>query len=336
MKKKVEIAVVVVAYSSREWISKCLLALSEQTVIPSEVIVVENGSPEGKALRAEDLPSFVKFVKNDINLGFAVANNEAVKLTKARWVAFLNPDAFPEPRWLEELLAATHRWPDARIFGSTQVQHGEEDRLDGAGDAFHVFGLPFRSGFGNARSRLPEEGKTFSACGAAMMIDRSLFEHLGGFDDHYFCYCEDVDLGFRARLLGEEAVQVRNAVVHHVGSASSSRWSAFAVYHGTRNRIWVYFKCMPMPWLWIMLPFNILASAALFVLSIRRGAAIAYLRGILDGVTGLDRVWPKRALLQKGRKAKVNDIMRMMVWNPAVLLTRSPQIIRRTSATDTE
>lgn len=336
MKNENDVAVVIVAYSSREWIFKCISALSEQTVMPSEVIVVENGSSEDKALHADEMPSFIRFVKNDTNLGFAVANNDAVKLTKARWVAFLNPDAFPEPTWLEELLAAAHRWPEARIFGSTQIKYGEDNRLDGAGDAMHVFGLPFRSGFGNALSRLPEEGEVFSACGAAMMIDRSLFDHLDGFDDQFFCYCEDVDLGFRSRLLGEKAVQVRNAVVHHVGSASSSRWSDFAVYHGTRNRIWVYFKCMPMPWLWIMLPLNILASAALFVLSVRRGAAIAYLRGIIDGVAGLDRVWPKRALMQSGRKARVNDIMRMMVWNPAVLLTRSPQVIRRTSFADTE
>ncbi|MBI1234173.1 MAG: glycosyltransferase [Alphaproteobacteria bacterium] len=322
-----DVTVIIVAYSSREWLPRCLDSLSEQAVRPARVIVVENGSPEGMRITRADIPSWVDFIENETNCGFAGANNQAARLADTRWLALLNPDAFAEPDWIEKLLDASRRWPAAKMFGSTQLAFGRDGVLDGAGDAYHAFGLPFRGGYGLPVSYLPPEGETFSACAAAMMIDRELFLDLGGFDERFFCYCEDVDLGFRARLRGEIAIQVSDAIVRHVGYGSSGRWSPFAVYHGTRNRLWTFAKNMPFPWVWILLPAHAAATIALQFASIRRGVPLSYFRGLIDGVFGAGPVLKQRKAVQASRKIDRNAIMRVMAWNPFELLGRRPHVI---------
>lgn len=322
-----DVTVIIVAYASREWLPRCLDALSKQTLKPARVIVVENGSPADTRVTRSDIPAWIDFIEYETNLGFAAANNEAARLADTKWIALLNPDAFAEPDWLAKLFDAAGRWPDAKIFGSTQLAYGRSGILDGAGDGYHAFGLPFRGGYGLPVSYLPEEGETFSACAAAMMINRQLFMDLGGFDEHYFCYCEDVDLGFRARLRGEFAIQVSDAVVKHVGYGSSGRWSPFAVYHGTRNRLWTFAKNMPFPWVWILLPMHAAATIALQFAAIRRGVPLSYFRGLIDGVFGAGPILAQRKAVQAQRGIKRNAIMRVMAWNPFELLGRKPHVI---------
>lgn len=326
-----DVTVIIVAYSSRAWLPLCLDALSKQTVKPARVIVVENGSPADVRVTRSDIPDWVEFIENETNLGFAAANNQAARLAETRWIALLNPDAFAETKWLAKLLDAARRWPHVKIFGSTQLAYGKSGILDGAGDAYHVFGLPFRGGYGLPISYLPPEGETFSACAAAMMIDRELFMSLGGFDELFFCYCEDVDLGFRARLRGEITIQVKDAVVHHVGYGSSGRWSPFAIYYGTRNRLWTFAKNMPFPWVWILLLAHAGATILLQLTSVRRGVSVSYFRGLIDGIFGAGPVLEQRKAIQAQRLVDRNHIMRAMTWNPLDLLGRRPRVIRGSS-----
>ena len=108
-----------------------------------------------------------------------------------------------------------------------------------------------------------------------MLIDRALFLRLGGFDERLFCYCEDVDLGYRLRLVGEPTLLVPDAVVRHVGSASTGgRRSDFAVFHGTRNRFWVFVKDTPPVLFWLTLPLHILATVVLFARHATRGELV--------------------------------------------------------------
>jgi N-acetylglucosaminyl-diphospho-decaprenol L-rhamnosyltransferase len=323
-----DVTVIIVAYTSREWLPRCLDSLSRQTMRPARVIVVENGSPEGTRVTPADMPPWVNFIENETNLGFAGANNQAARRADTKWIALLNPDAFAEPDWLERLLEASLRHPEVRIFGSTQLSFGKVDVLDGAGDAYHVFGLPFRGGYGLSVRYLPSEGEAFSACAAAMMVERRLFLDLGGFDERFFCYCEDVDFGFRARLQGEISVQVTNAVVSHVGYGSSGRVSGFAVYHGTRNRLWTFVKNMPLPLLLLMTPFHILASLFLFFSYVKYNSHVSYIKGLADGFLGIPMVMQDRSLIHNNKNRKILELIRVMTWSPHALLSRMPKLVK--------
>lgn len=280
-----------------------------------EVIIVDNGSTDDSLKRLDErrtvFPMRVEHLGS--NLGFSAANNIGARFARGKWLALLNADAFPEPDWLEKLLRTAEENPQYSFFSSRQVQANKPELLDGAGDIYHISGLAWRRYYNfpiNKFGHQPEN--VFSACGAAALYLREDFLQAGGFDEDYFSYFEDVDLGFRLRLAGKKCLYVPEAVVHHVGSASTGKRSDFSVYYGYRNMIWTFFKDMPSPLIWFFLPVH-LATLLLFVgyLSMR-GQGKVILRAIRDAVRGLPGVIKKRKVIQKNKKIKPSELLKVM------------------------
>jgi GT2 family glycosyltransferase len=159
-----------------------------------------------------------------------------------------------------------------------------------------------------------------------MLVRRKVFEAAGGFDERYFCYFEDVDLCFRLRLGGARVVQLPDAVVAHVGGGVISGGSAFAQFHGARNRLWTFVKCMPAPLFWPLLPAHLLASAAVVTLSLLRGRGFAAWRGLFAALGDLGPALRARREVQNARKATTGDIARALAWSPFVFFGRQPVI----------
>lgn len=318
-----DVTVLIVAYRSRQTLPKALAALGRQTVSPRAVWILENGSPDGEAIERTSVPAEYRLLESPVNLGFAGGNNRLAEGATGEWLVLMNPDCYPAPDWLEQLLRAARAYPWASLFGSTQYADDDHRRLDGVGDVYHHSGFVYRGGYGQTFPR-PADGEVFSPCGAAMMVRRSLFHALGGFEADYFCYGEDIDLGFRARLLGHRAVQVGGAVVVHEGSASSSRYSDFVVYHGVRNRAWTFFKNMPWPLLLISLPMHVALTLAHGLACARRGQGRLYFSALRDACRAWREVRAKRRRIQGGRRASLLALARVMSWRPLDPLQRRP------------
>lgn len=320
------VSVLIVAYRSGDTLTRCLAALRAQTVRDLEVVLADNSPEDGSARAAALGDPAIRYLDNGVNLGFAAGNNRAAEVATGRRLALLNPDAFPEPDWLERLLAAADRRPEARCFTSLQLDDADPTRLDGAGDVMAAAGVGYRGGFRAPRCAVPPEGEVFSPCGAAMLIDRDLFLELGGFDERFFCYCEDLDLGWRLRLRGEPVVFVPDAVVRHVGGASSEGpRSAFALRHGARNRLWTFVKNTP-PLLFVSTaPLHLAATLALAAVAVLRREP-ATLRGLADGLAGLPRVLRERATVQRTRRRSSLQLAPLLVWNPLVALRRGAHV----------
>lgn len=159
-----EVAVIIVNFNSGTLLSQCLRCLRAQTRRPERLIVVDNASHDGSADRLEhDYPE-VELVRLDHNLGFAAANNLAARRAgQVEWLALLNPDAFPEPQWLERLLAAAVTCPDCASFGARLLDAGDPGRLDGTGDVYHVSGLAWRRDHGRpVAAGASEAGEIFA------------------------------------------------------------------------------------------------------------------------------------------------------------------------------
>jgi len=323
----VKVAVIIVNYNSGPLLQTCLDGLANQTYRDEfEVIVVDNGSQDRSMESLERVASNVRTIMAGENLGFARANNLAARATDAEYLALLNPDAWPSPEWLEKLVDAEQRHPKAASFGSTQIDASNQSVLDGAGDAYHVMGLSWRGQIGRPVTTLPPEGETFAACAAAALYRRAEFMALGGFDERYFCYIEDVDLGFRLRLAGYRCMQVADAVVLHHGSSVAGRRSAFVEYHSTRNAIWTYMKNMPLPLLLPGIPFHVLLRMAYLVRAIHRGTHRECLRALRDAVCGIGAILASRNALRASRVASLGEIARALTWSPMKALSRSCDI----------
>jgi N-acetylglucosaminyl-diphospho-decaprenol L-rhamnosyltransferase len=317
------VSILIVTYKSRAHLPRLFDCLAAQCVQDFETILIDNASPDGMAPDQATQARAGQFVQNASNIGFAAANNQAARLAHGHWLIMLNPDAFPEPDWLARLLKASQTYPDVTVFGSTQLLDENPSLLDGAGDVYHAAGIPFRGGYLRAVPNDLKDGEAFTPCAAAAMWRADVFAALGGFEEGYFCYCEDVDLGFRHRLLGGRVVQVADAKVRHMGSASSARLSDFAVYYGIRNRLWTFVRCMPGPLFAIMLLPHIAATLLLWAHTAWRGAGGAYGRGLLDGLAGLSQVWGQRKAIQHARNVKLIALLHQFAWSPLSLLTRA-------------
>jgi GT2 family glycosyltransferase len=309
------VSIILVSWNSAAHLPHCLECLARQTFRDFEVVIINNGSTDDGFLDVErkyhEFDLSIKYLGS--NQGYAVANNIGARLAHGKWIALLNADAFPEPVWLEKLLHAAEENPEYVFFASRQIQANLLELLDGAGDAYHMTGLAWRKHYNQpAKDYGHQSEEVFSVCPTAALYSREEFLKLGGFDEDYFSYFEDVDLGFRLRLSGSKCLYVPEAVVHHVGSASTGKRSDFSVYYGYRNMIWTFVKNMPAPLLWIFLPLHISAILFFAVYLTLRGQGKIIWKAIFDAIRGLPKMIEKRKSIQKNKKIKAGELLRVM------------------------
>ncbi len=316
--------IIVVTHNSARFLPRMTAAVAAQTEKRWRLVVLDNASRTDERPKLADLPTPSSIIQSEVNLGFAAGNNRAAQDADTPYLVLLNPDAFPEPTWLAELIATAERHPRAVAIGSTQIR-ADSDMFDGTGDVLHASGIAYRSSYGRPRATPPPLGETFSACAAAMLVRREAFEAVGRFDESFFCFFEDVDLGFRLRLAGGRILQSPDAVVAHVGGGSTGVRSPFADFHGARNRFWTFVKCMPPALFWTLLPAHLLASALVATWSLMHGRPAQW-RGLLTGLAGFGHSWRARKAILRTRKVGAAEIARMLAWNPLSVLNRRPVI----------
>ena len=238
-----EIAVVIVNFNGERLLTECLAALSAQTLAPAEVLVADNGSRDGSLALLRAHHPGVGVLALHRNFGFAGGANRGVAATKAPWVCVLNSDATPAPDWLATLAGAP-RGAKTWALGSVLVS-AASGRIESAGDQYDPAGFAYKLLRDRPLSELPADPyPVFAAPGAAPVFRRDVFERLGGYEERFFLYYEDVDLAFRAVLAGYHALLVPAArVTHRLGATTRSR--ARARFYVARNSVWCAVRCLP-------------------------------------------------------------------------------------------
>jgi len=310
-----KVTVIIVNWNGAMFLERCLRALLSQTVAPHEIILLDNASSDASIEIVERFAA-VRLIRSEWNNGFARGNNLAMGTADvaSEWIALLNPDAFADPAWLESLLLAVECHPEFSSFGSKLVNANDPTVLDGTGDAYHPSGRVWRNGHGVTVADVDDlECEIFSGCAAACLYRRDVIDALGGFDEDYFCYVEDVDLGFRLRLAGQRCLYVPESVVLHLGSATTGgQDSDFAVYHGHRNLVWTFIKNMPGALFWVLLPLHLLLNIASILLFSLRGRTALIMRAKYHAALGLPAMWRKRQNIQRSRVASLAQIWHML------------------------
>jgi GT2 family glycosyltransferase len=236
------VSVIIPTLAADSRLSECLDSLGRQTRRDFEVIIVDNS---GKGLvRREGIAPHACVIENSINAGFGAAINQGLRASSAPYVATLNDDAAAHPGWLEVLVATLETRPDAGMCAS-QVRLFGEQRLDSAGMLMSRDGSSKQRGHGRPPEDFPAAEEALFPSGSAALYRRSMLEELGGFDADFFLYCEDTDLGLRARWAGWKCLYAPDAVVEHHYSHSAGRASAVKAYFVERNRLFVLVKNFP-------------------------------------------------------------------------------------------
>lgn len=313
------VRIVIVNYNAGDFLASALEGLAKQTMTAFETIIVDNGSNDDSIERLVLPDSRFRLILAGRNLGFAAGCNLGAAGATTPFLAMLNPDAVPSADWLERLYAASLRHPLTAMFGSTQLMATDPSRLDGAGDNYSIFGIAWRGGFGASSALVKQDIRVFSPCAAAALYRNDAFTKAGGFTESFFCYLEDVELGFRLRLQGHETVQVADARVTHAGSAITGRHSPFTLYHSTRNGVFLLVRCMPLPLLVMAMPLYILAQLWLMI---RTDGRASRWGGLRDAILSQGSPWRERRSIQQSSRTPIMTVARWLTWNPIRLSRR--------------
>lgn len=224
-------------------LAECLASLECQALRDFEVFVIDNS---GKQLACQAAGRWrgVSVIENKWNLGFGTAVNQAFHRSTARYLATLNDDAVAHPGWLSGLVQALESQPEAGMCAS-QVRLAGGTQLDSAGMLISSDGTSKQRGHLQPAEKFMEHQEVLFPSGSAALYRRSMLEQIGLFDESFFLYCEDTDLGLRARWAGWNCVYAPDAVVEHHYSHTAGAVSFLKAYYVERNRIFVLCKNFP-------------------------------------------------------------------------------------------
>ena len=307
-------------------------SLERQRFRDFEAIVVDNGSTDDSVEHVRARWPWARVIALDRNVGFAAAVNRGIEQSRGVYVALVNNDMELHESFLDALVADLDSNPSAASVTAKMLDLRTRDLIDGAGDVLRWSGVVMPRGRGERDiGQYDAPVEVFSACGGAALYRRAAFDEVGLFDEAFFAQMEDVDWGFRARLLGYGCRYVPGAIAYHKGSASMRREGRPDPWFWglpVRNCIWMWIKNYPRDCLLRNAHLLLAHELAGLYFAAREGMARAQLRAWRDALRGLPRVLRQRREIQSRRcigRRELEHVIRSepLGWRRAWTLLRS-------------
>ena len=319
----------VVNWNRKELLRACLASLARQEGIPFETIVVDNGSVDGSAEMASG-EFRARVIRNSENRGFCAANNQGIAAARGEFVALLNNDAEAEPGWLAALARACQRGPEVGMAASKILVWEDPRRIDKAGHLIFPDGQNRGRGTGALdRGQFDREEEVLWPDGCAALYRHQMLDQIGGFDEDFFAYGDDAELGLRARIAGWKCRYAPDAVVRHHRGATLGKGSGARLELIERNRLLLALKLFPWSLLWLN-PFFFALRVAAGAMAARSGdgdtahfpglrgkwsMARALVRGDLRALRLAPRMLRKRSEMRRIRRLSPREVHRLILAN---------------------
>lgn len=316
------ISIVIVNWNGMRFLPECLGSIFRETA-SFEVVLVDNGSEDGSVEYVKrDFPK-VTVIEESENLGFAKGNNIGIAEAKGKYILTLNNDTVLEKGFLEKLQMAAESADETTGMWAVKILSFDKKTIDSVGGL-----LIYRDGLAKGRGRLekdtgqydtPKEVFIPSAC--AGLYRKSMLDAIGSFDEDFFAYCEDTDLGLRARLAGYKTVNVPEAIVYHHYSGTTGRYTPRKAFLVGRNQIWLAIKNLPcamlpalpfyMAWRYVIQVYGVVAgkgAGGRFAEDFSKTRlALILLKSYSSALAGLPAVLKKRRAVQGIRKVSDSE-----------------------------
>ena len=321
-----KVAVIIVNWNGKQFLDTCLSSVLKQTYENFDVILVDNGSHDGSCEFMENAYPQVKLIKLSENTGFAKGNNigikEAFRDEDIMYIALLNNDTKVDIHWLSEMVKVAEENESIGMC-SCKIFLGETDTIQNIANYITRDGSGGSLLFGKAdNNKYSRNMEVFCPCGAAVLYKRKMLEQIGLFDEDFFSYFEDLDLGWRGRLNGWKCIYVANAIVYHYHSKTYGAASPFKAYYIERNRIWFIIKNFPAKHLLLSLPCSIMRYFSLAKNAwkgVNSAGKLAKdttalnlvkitLKAYRDAVTEIPKMFGKRGNIKSLKKVTNNEI----------------------------
>jgi len=318
------LSVIIPNWNGKQFLAECIDSLKKQTFCDFETILVDNGSTDGSVKFAEErYGDFIRIIRNKKNLGFTGGNNVGIQAARGEYIVLLNNDTWAAPTWLEELVKATSLDRPIGMWASKVYSYYKRNQIEAVGELIYWDGLSRSRGqYEEERGQYEKMEEIFFPPGCGGMYRKVVFEEIGLFDEDFFAYADDAEIGIRARLAGWKCVYVPKAILYHKNSGSTGQYSPFKAFYVERNRFWITLKYFPLPLL-LFTPFFTIwrfAFQAYGALT-HQGAAGKFtkiyspwqliwilFKAYGSGLRGLPKMWKKRRRLNRLRKVSFGEI----------------------------
>ena len=225
-----KVSIIIVNYNGKELLQKCLDSLLNVKYDNFEIILVDNNSTDGTVeFITKNHPSII-IIKLDSNKGFAEPNNVAAKISKGKYLLFLNNDTVVTPNFISEMVKVMET--DKKIAVCQSLLLKPDGSVDSSGDFIDHLGVVY-----NSKTKIDEIREVSSARGASMLVRSDIFEKLDGFDQKFFITFEDVDLCWRSWILGYRVLIIPTSIVYHEGGITIKKIKSEIAFHGFKNQL---------------------------------------------------------------------------------------------------
>ena len=288
-----KVSVVTPNYNGEKFLKTFFESLNNDSELIGEVIIVDNGSTDNSReyIKSNTFNFPVKLIENAENVGFSPAVNQGILQSQHEYIFSLNNDTEIKKGSIKALVSLASSKDDIFSVQAKMLQYNNKDLIDDAGDEYNLLAWTKKTGENHKSEEYLEVSEIFSACAGAAMYKKSLLAEIGMFDDNFFAYMEDVDLAIRSRINGYRNLLCPDAVVYHIGSATSgSRYNEFKVRLAARNNIWVVYKNLPIPLKIINFIFLFLGFSIKYLFFVKKGFGSIYLSGIREGLSTRSKI----------------------------------------------
>lgn len=288
-----KVSIVTPNYNGKKFLKHFFESLNNDSECIGEVIIIDNGSTDGSVdyIKTCNLNFPIILIENKQNLGFAPAVNQGIQKAQNEYIFSLNNDTEVKKGSIKALIKLISS--DNNIFSvqAKMLQYNNKNLIDDVGDEYNLLAWTKKTGENRHSEEYTEVKEIFSACAGAAMYKKSLLTELGMFDGNFFAYMEDVDLAIRSKINGYRNLLCPNAVVYHIGSATSgSRYNEFKVRLAARNNVWVVYKNFPIPLKIINFIFLFLGFFIKYLFFVKKGFGSTYLEGIKEGLSDKSKI----------------------------------------------
>lgn len=318
MHKPMRASIIIVNYNGGELLQRCVQAAVSGLPPDNtdEILLIDNVSTDGSADAIEANFPTVQVIRSTENLGFGGANNLAAQYAKGEYLAFLNPDAVVEPRWLDELIVVLETMPQAGMATSKIVLLDTPDTINTCGGDMHITGLTLCRGMGAPHYAYVHQDEVSAISGAAFAMRRDLYVELGGFDASFFLYMEDTDLSLRVRLAGYRCIYVPTSLVYH---NYELRFGPKKTLYQERNRYRMLLKSLHWQTLLRLVPALLLAEIITwgFVILRDRKRFMNKLQAYASIVQHWPTIMQQRATVQATRRVSDHELLALCAYRIA-------------------
>ena len=306
------ISIVILNWNGKEQLPLCIQSVRRQTYPNVEIIIVDNDSTDGSAQCVKTAFPNLRVIINRKNLGYGGGNNRGIQEARGEYIFILNNDTEIERECVEWLWKCMEGQENIGIATPKILFYDRRDTIDAAGLTIYPDGLSIGRGHLEPQGKYSQREEVFAGSGCASLFRRKMLDEIGLFDEDFFAYAEDTDLGWRARLAGWRAYYVPEAIVYHHHSKQFGTYSSTKAFLVERNRIWVALKNFPLRFLLFMPFYTLLRYFYQGIgMVIRRGASGRFgeqssplllvfivLKALISGLTGLPAILRKRKEIQ--------------------------------------